>query len=93
MQPSRGGNFKQSKINIMEQYQKEHLERVSVDGFEQWKFYSSPFLSFASSSGKHGIIEVGINSDGKPAIKKQGKIHEMSSAEQAINEYHRLYKI
>jgi len=77
----------------MEQYQKEHLERVSVDGFEQWKFYSSPFLSFASSSGKRGIIEVGINSDGKPAIKKQGKIHEMSSVEQAISEYHRLYKI
>lgn len=80
-------------LNGMEQYQKDHLERVSVENFEEWELYSNPFISYASSTGKHGTLEIGISSDGMPAIRKQGIIHKMGSIAQAISEYHRLFKI
>jgi hypothetical protein len=92
-QKSGGPKLNQSKKNKMKQYQKDHLERVTTDLFTEWAIYGNLFIAFASFVGEGGIIEIGVDGNGEPSIKKDGKIHAMSSREAAVVEYRRLYKL
>lgn len=72
--------------------QKEHLREVTEEAFKDWMIYSNHFIVFASNSFGENYLELGLNIDGDPSIKKDGRVHPMSSVEAAVAEYKRLTK-
>ncbi len=49
-----------------------HLDGISIDQFKNWKQHHA-FISYASSAGEFGWIELGIDGNGFYAVKEKCK--------------------
>jgi hypothetical protein len=77
----------------MDKATKMHLEEITPEALEFWKQHKA-FISFASSTGKNGHIELGVNGTGFYAVKqKKGMSSNTTyymSEKEAIKQYAEL---
>lgn len=64
---------------------KEHFENITVANLLKWR--ETAFCSFASSTGKYGHCELGINGLGDWAVRHKFNTHTFDYAHKAIEKY------
>jgi len=67
---------------------KDHLQNVTVANLEEFK--NEAFVSFASSTGRNGRFEIGVDAYSRYVVKDNGKILIYNNAESAVEMYHEL---
>lgn len=67
---------------------KEHLESITVESLMQ--FRSEAFISMASSSGRHGRYNLGVNAVGQFVVKTRTETFTFNNPAQSIEKYAEL---
>jgi hypothetical protein len=67
---------------------KDHLKNVTVENLEE--FRKEAFVSFASSTGRNGRFEIGVDAFSRYVVKHNDKILIYNDAESAVEMYHEL---
>ena len=68
-----------------------HLKEVTPKALREFREDAELFISFASSRGKNGFVQIGVNGKGNYVTKdRRNKIIEYVNSLQAVEEYNRL---
>lgn len=69
---------------------KEHMKLVTPNALRQFRSDEETFISFASSVGKFGHVEIGVNVKGRYVVRTKDSSKTFVVADDAVKEYERL---
>jgi len=72
----------------MNNFIKQHLEQINVENLMQ--FRADAFLSMASSSGRIGSFNLGVNAAGQFVVKSKTETFVFNNPSDAIDKYTEL---
>jgi hypothetical protein len=75
-------------LEIMSKAIKQHLESITVDNLMQ--FRSEAFASMASSPGRNGSFNLGVNAVGQFVVKSKTETFAFNNPADAIEKYSEL---
>lgn len=68
-----------------------HLQEITPKALREFREDTELFMTFASSSGKNGLVQLGVNGKGNYITKhRRNKIVEHANSLQAVQEYTKL---
>jgi hypothetical protein len=68
----------------------EHLKHITPKALRDFRDDENTFISFASSTGKNGLIQLGLNGKGNYCVIIKDKVEEHINILQAVDRYTEL---
>lgn len=65
----------------------EHLKYITPKSLRDFRDDTNTFISFASSTGKNGLIQLGLNGKGNYCVKIKDRVEEHANSLQAVDRY------